>query len=62
MESGRYKKRKSPRLKDYDYSQSGCYFVTVCVKDKRHLLSHYRSKQAIVGAGLLSRVTWYTPV
>lgn len=55
MESGRYKKRKSPRLKDYDYSQSGCYFVTVCVKDKRHLLAHYRSKQAIVGAGLRAR-------
>ncbi len=31
-------KRKHPRLKDYDYGQSGCYFVTVCVKDKKHLL------------------------
>ncbi|MBQ2973561.1 MAG: transposase [Clostridia bacterium] len=31
-------KRKHPRLKGYDYSQNGCYFVTVCVKDKRQLL------------------------
>ena len=31
-------KRKHPRLKGYDYSQNGCYFVTVCVKDKKHLL------------------------
>ncbi len=31
-------KRKHPRLKGYDYSQNGCYFVTVCVKDKKQLL------------------------
>ena len=48
-------KRKSIRLQNYDYSQNGCYFVTVCVKDKRHLLAHYRSKEEIVGAGLRAR-------
>ena len=26
--------RRSIRLKDYDYSQSGAYFVTICTKDK----------------------------
>ena len=31
-------KRKHPRLKNYDYSQNGCYFVTVCVKDKKCVL------------------------
>jgi len=31
-------KRKHPRLKNYDYSQNGCYFVTVCVKDRKNLL------------------------
>lgn len=31
-------KRKKNRLKDYDYSQNGAYFITVCVKDKRNLL------------------------
>ena len=30
--------RKYPRLKDYDYSQYGPYFVTFCVKDRRELL------------------------
>ena len=30
--------RKNPRLKNYDYSQNGCYFVTVCVKDKKPIL------------------------
>ena len=31
-------KRKRTRLKDYDYSSAGVYFVTVCVKDKKPLL------------------------
>ena len=50
-----YPTRKPTRLPDYDYSQNGCYFVTVCVKDKQHLLGHYKSKQEIVGAGLRAR-------
>ena len=32
--------RKSPRLKDYDYSQEGAYFVTVCVQDRLSLFGH----------------------
>lgn len=32
-------KRKHPRLKEYDYSQNGCYFVTICTKDRQRLLS-----------------------
>lgn len=31
-------KRKNMRLKDYDYSQNGAYFITICVKDKQELL------------------------
>jgi len=30
--------RRSIRLKGYDYSRAGAYFVTVCVKDREHLL------------------------
>ena len=41
--------RKQIRLKNYDYSQSGCYFVTICVKDKHELLG------TIVGAPVPSR-------
>ena len=29
------KKRKSTRLKGYDYSQSGYYFVAICTKDRK---------------------------
>lgn len=32
--------RKSIRLPDYDYSQPGAYFVTICVQDQRCLFGH----------------------
>ena len=38
--------RKSMRLKNYDYSTPGAYFVTICTKEKRKCLSR------IVGQGL----------
>ena len=34
-----YKQRKETRLKEYDYSANGAYFVTVCTKDRKHILS-----------------------
>ncbi len=37
--------RKLPRLKEYDYSSNGKYFVTFCVKDMKCVLS------MIVGSG-----------
>ena len=30
--------RKPNRLKNYDYSQKGAYFITICVKDKHEIL------------------------
>ncbi len=32
-------KRKTTRLKDFDYSTSGAYFVTVCTQDRMPILS-----------------------
>ncbi len=32
-------KRKHPRLKQYDYSQPGVYFITFCTKNRELLLS-----------------------
>ncbi|MDE6660132.1 MAG: hypothetical protein K2K01_08490 [Eubacterium sp.] len=32
-------KRKSYRLKDYDYSSNGAYFITICTKNKIPILS-----------------------
>ncbi len=40
-------KRKPTRLKEYDYSSPGAYFVTICTKNRKELLS-----EIIVGEGL----------
>ncbi len=32
-------KRKPTRLKGYDYSTAGAYFITICVKGRKQLLS-----------------------
>ena len=32
-------KRKSTRLKNFDYSSAGAYFITVCVRDRMQILS-----------------------
>ena len=31
--------RKNNRLGKYDYSQNGAYFITICVKDRKEVLS-----------------------
>jgi len=31
--------RKNIRLKDYDYSSEGYYFITICTKDKREMFA-----------------------
>lgn len=46
--------RKNIRLKGYDYSQAGYYFVTVCVKDRLNLL--WESVGAACGRPPLSEI------
>ena len=41
------KNRKQIRLKNYDYSENGAYFITICCKDKESLFGK------IVGDGIL---------
>ncbi len=42
-----FTKRKTPRLKNFDYNTVGVYFITICTKNRRCLLSR------IVGTGVL---------
>jgi len=35
-----YPQRKSPRLQDYDYTQAGAYFVTICTHDRKRIFGH----------------------
>ena len=48
--------RKPNRLKNYDYSQNGAYFITICVQDRKPILS-----QIIVGEGLAPPVLKLLP-
>ena len=41
-------KRKRNRLYEYDYSQAGFYFVTICVKDKHEMLGEIINNQLIL--------------
>lgn len=44
----KFPQRKSPRLKGFDYNSEYAYFITICTKDRRCLLSR------IVGTGVLT--------
>ncbi len=41
-------KRTHPRLKGYDYSQNGAYFVTICVKEMQCVLSRIVGRDALI--------------
>ena len=51
-------KRKPTRLREYDYSTPGAYFITICVKNRKSILS-----EIIVGDGVLdvpqNKLTYY---
>jgi hypothetical protein len=52
--------RKSIRLKEFDYSQAGAYFVTICSHDRRSLFGKIEGAQvnlSAIGKCVLSR--WY---
>jgi putative transposase len=52
-------RRKPIRLQGYDYSQSGAYFVTICVHGKRCLLSSVAGKFVeLTPAGEIVRNAW----
>ena len=39
--------RKQNRLENYDYSQNGAYFITICTKERKKILCE------IVGANIV---------
>lgn len=56
--------RRSVRLRDYDYSQAGLYFVTICTFQKACLFGDIRGGELILNKlGQLVRDLWlYIPV
>ena len=51
------KERKPTRLKNFDYSSNGAYFVTICSKDRKCILSHIPVGQGLAPAE--NRLTEY---
>jgi len=52
-------KRRSIRLKGYDYSQAGLYFLTLCVKDKEHLFGKNEKGEMILNECGQMIERWY---
>ena len=40
--------RRSIRLKGYDYSQAGLYFVTICVQNREHLFGEIENGKMVL--------------
>jgi REP element-mobilizing transposase RayT len=54
------KNRRSIRLKEYDYSQSGAYFVTICTHNKECLFGEIVDGKMILNdAGKIVQTVWY---
>ena len=49
MSDNKLPKRKPARLKEYDYTANGAYFITICTQNRKELLC------SIVGTGVLDR-------
>jgi len=53
------KNRRSIRLRDYDYSQSGAYFVTICTYNKECLFGHIVNGEMVLNdAGRIVQAVW----
>ena len=50
---------RSIRLKEYDYSSAGAYFVTVCTKDQRCFFGEIKSGEMVLNsAGQMIHSQW----
>lgn len=51
--------RRSIRLKGYDYSQAGLYFVTICVQNREHLFGNIKNGEMILNDAGQMVEKWY---
>ncbi|MBW1985588.1 MAG: hypothetical protein JRI53_12805 [Deltaproteobacteria bacterium] len=42
--------RKSNRLSNYDYSNAGAYFITICSKDRKNIFSKINNAPAVLNS------------
>ncbi len=52
-------KRRSIRLKNYDYSREGLYFITICCKNREHLFGEIVDGKMILNdIGEMAQICW----
>ncbi len=52
--------RRSIRLKGYDYSRPGAYFITICTRDRAHLFGEVADGEMRLNAfGEIVRAAWF---
>ena len=51
--------RRSIRLKGYDYTRPGMYFITICVADREYLFGHIENGRMILNEyGMIAKSEW----
>jgi putative transposase len=59
MDTSRNSQRRSIRLKGYDYSKPGAYFITICTKDKIYILGNIEGEKVIYSPiGKIAEECW----
>lgn len=54
-----FRQRKSPRLRGYDYSQSGAYFVTICCHERQPFFGQIVAGEMVLNeTGMLASQCW----
>jgi REP element-mobilizing transposase RayT len=54
-----FKERKKNRLPNFDYSQDGWYFVTICIKNKDEFFGHVKNENMILNElGEIANQCW----
>ncbi|MBU1132275.1 hypothetical protein KKC32_03470 [Patescibacteria group bacterium] len=54
-----FRERKRNRLQNYDYSQNGLYFVTICTKNKEELFGNVKNEKMILNEyGRIAKKCW----
>lgn len=60
MRNPQHPARRSPRLKDYDYSQHGAYFVTICTHNRINLFGSIdREEMTLNPFGEVVKQSWF---
>ena len=54
-----YPKRKPSRLKEYDYSQSGYYYVTICTQNHEYIFGEVENNGMVLSqCGHIAKESW----